>query len=185
MRRPLFAAVVAMLLTLPVRASAVDATPEERAFFARHTGDLVRIDPQRLDDAAVDAVFSRPIYRIKLIMWADAEATVTLTVLRAANTFVSFHAPSQDGDQSAFQKLLKPGLKLRSETDANTLQQALDVVFPYDTPPERAQRSFRRAGNAWMFIRYQFMGGAKKSGFVFETDAAGAIKSVRYVTALP
>jgi hypothetical protein len=79
--------------------------------------------------------------------------------------------------------MLHPDFRLRTAADATTLQQALDVAYPIVMDRDKKTKTFRHAGHQWIFVRGEFFD--SKSGYIFETDASGAITSVKYQLKLP
>ena len=173
-----------LFLSLPVLSSAGDLTPDEQAFFDQHKADFVRFEPQKLDDLALEKVFSAPFYTVKVIIKiADGEPMTSFNVARVGDDFVSMQRPGEDGDLPDFQKLLSPEFKLRTPADAKAMQQALNVLYPPMMESDKKLISFRRTGNRWIFVRGQFFD--SKSGYIFETGEDGEIKSVKYQLKLP
>ena len=184
MHRSLAIALSTMLSALPVLLSASDLTPDEQAFFDHHRSDIMRLETQRLDDPAMVKVFSSPFYAVKVVLkLADGEQSSDLVVARIGDNLVSVVRPSTDGDLPDLQKMLNPDFRLRTAADATTLQQALDAAYPILMEGDRKTKTFRHAGNTWIFVRGEFFD--SKSGYVFETDASGAITSVKYQLKLP
>ncbi len=173
-----------MLSALPVLLSASDLTPDEQAFFDKHTSDVIRLETQRLDAPAIVKVFSSPFYAVKVVLKvADGELSNDLIVARIGDNLVSVSRPGSDGDLPDLQKMLNPDFKLRTDADATTLQQALDAAYPILMDSDKKTKAFRRAGHSWIFVRGKFFD--SKSGYIFETDASGAITSVKYQLKLP
>jgi hypothetical protein len=184
MKRFLAFTLSTLLSACPLLSSAGDLTPEERVFFDQHTADMMRLDTQRLDSPAMVKVFSAPFYGVKVVLKeADGEQSNDLVVARIGDKLVSVSRPSSDGDLPDFQKMLNPDFKLRTAADATMLQQALDAAYPIIMDSDKKNEAFRHAGSKWVFVRGEFFG--SKSGYVFETDAGGAIKSVKYQLKLP
>lgn len=184
MNRHLIITLSAILSALPVLSTARDLTPDEQAFFAKHTSDLIRLDTQRLADPAFVQVFSSPFYTVKVVLkYADGEQSSDLIVARVGDSLVSVGRPSSDADLPDYLKLLNPDFKLRTDADAKKLQQALDTAYPIISDSDKKSEAFRHAGHAWTFIRGDFFD--SKMGYIFETDAGGAIKSVKFLLKLP
>jgi hypothetical protein len=184
MNRPLTLALSTLLLSVPALSPAGDLTPEDLAFFNQRAPDLVSFEYQTVDDLAIDKVFAVPFYTVKItIKIGDGGQYSTHVVTRVGDTVVPVLRPGEDGDLPQFQKLLRPELRLRNNNDAKAVHQALNVLYPPFMDSEKKLLSFRRAGNSWLFVRGEFF--ESKSGFVFEVDASGEIKSVKYQLRLP
>ena len=173
-----------LLSITPGIARAADLTPDEQAFFDRHTSDLVRFETQRLDDPAVAKVFSAPFYTVKFVLKdGDSEQSSELRVVRIEDKLVPVGQPSSDDAQTGFLKLLNPAFKLRTEADGKLLQQALDAAYPINSESDKKAKAMRHKGRTWTFVRGEFFD--SKLGYIFETEAGGAIKSVKFVLKLP
>jgi hypothetical protein len=184
-RSPVFA-LFTLLSAFPVLLPAKDLTPNEQAFFDQHTSDMIKIrfEPQRLDAPALLKVFSAPFYAVKMaLQFADMEETSHLVMVRIGDNLVSLSRPSGDSDVPEIQKMLNPDFKLRTDADATALQEALDTAYPIVSDDDKPTKAFRHSGQTWIFVRGNFID--RKLGFIFETDAKGAIKSVKYVVELP
>ena len=133
-----------LLLSLPVLNRAAEITPEENAFFDQHTSEMVRFETEKVDDLAVERVFSVPVYTVKVIIgFADGNPTTSLTVARIGDKLVGVNRPSEDGDLPDFQKMISPDFKLKTNTDAKMMQQALNVLYPTFMESEKKLISFR------------------------------------------
>ena len=173
-----------ILSALPVLLFPRDLTPEEQSFFAKHTPDLVRFETQKLDDPAFVNVFSAPFYTVKVVLkYADGEQSSDLVAARVGDNLVSVSRPSSDADLPDFQKMLNPDLKLRTDGDAKKLQQALDAAYPIISDSDKKSETFRHTGHTWTFVRGDFFD--SKLGYIFETDAGGTIKSIKFQLKLP
>ncbi len=184
MKRYLTLAVSALLSALPMVSSAGDLTPDEQAFFNRHTSDLVRFETQRLDDPVMQEVFAAPVYQVKIFIGGDDSGpTTSLVVARVGDKLVSVNVPSSDADMPGLLAMLKPGLKLSTTAEASMVQQALDTICPILMSSDKKLKGFSHQGTTWHFVRGEFF--ESKSGFVFETDAEGKVTAVKYLLRLP
>ncbi len=184
MNRTLILAWSTLLSVLPSLAFAGDLTPAERAFFDQHLADLIRLDAQRLDTPEVVRVFSAPVYAVKVVrLEADGEQSSDLVVARMGQKLVAVSRPGTDADMPELQKMLNPAFRLRTDADAAVLQQALDAMYPIVSDSDAKLKGFHRAGNQWKFVRGDFF--EDKLGFLFETDAGGAITSAKFQLRLP
>ncbi len=184
MHRSLALVLSTLLSAVPALTSAAELTPAEKAFFEQHVADVIRLDAQRLDAPAVAKVFSSPMYLVKVMrLEGEGDELREIAVARLGDKLASLSVPGTDTDLPGFVKMLNPAFRLRTNADATTLQQALDAIFPIVTDSDRKMKGFRRAGNQWSFMRGEFF--EDKLGFLFETDASGAIKSVKYQLRLP
>jgi hypothetical protein len=172
------------LSTLPALSFAGNPTPAEKAFFSQHVSDVIKLDARRLDAPAIAKVFSSPVYLVKVVrLEGDGEEIKEIAAARVGEKLVSMSVPGTDSDLPNFEKMLSPAFRLRTDADAVVLQEALDAVFPITMDRDRKVKAFRRAGNQWSFLRGEFF--EDKLGYLFETDATGAVKSVKYRLRLP
>ncbi len=86
--------------------------------------------------------------------------------------------PSSDADLPDFAKMMNPEFRLASADDARTLQRALDAAYPIMGSEDQKAAANRRVGNQWIFVRGVFFD--NKMGFIFETDATGAVTAVKF-----
>jgi hypothetical protein len=165
-------------------ARAQSLTPDEQAFFDRHASDLVKVEPARLSDPAVAAVFSVPLYTVTVSLFAQGgTSTSSFVATRFGGRLVSVDTPGTDDAAPMIAKFLNPSFRLRTDQDATILARALDLAYPIVADAERKAATFRRSGTHWQFIRNHFFG--SPSGFTFTTDRAGAITAVTYALKLP
>ena len=183
-RRTFIVVALAVAGSLPVAARAAGLPAEEQAFFDKHISEIVQLEPTKLNDAAFLKVFATPFYSVKvLIKEADSEQTSTLIVARVDGKLVSVGRPSSDADLPDFAKMLNPDFKLKTDADAKLLQQALDAAYPIIGDSDKKAESFRHAGGQWILVRGVFFD--DKLGYIFEVDASGTIKSVKFTLKLP
>ncbi len=184
MHRSITLALSALLSAIPALAAAADLTPAEQAFFAQHVSDVIRLDAKRLDAPELARVFSSPMYLVKVMrLEGEGDELREIAVARIGAKLVSLSVPGTDTDLPGFPQMLNPAFRLRTDADAAVLQAALDAIFPILMDSDRKLKGFRHAGNRWCFMRGEFF--EDKLGFIFETDAGGAIKSVKYQLRLP
>jgi hypothetical protein len=157
---------------------------EEQAFFQKHLPDVVRVEPKRLNDHAIVSVFVTPMYdfNVAIKMGDGGTSTQHVVVARVGEEFVPLSRPGQDGDCPSIQKMFRPGFTLTNDDVAETLQRALDIVYPLNGQDKRLE-TFRHKGNEWTFVRGKFFD--SMMGFVLTTDATGAVTGVKYVLKLP
>jgi hypothetical protein len=171
---------VCLLASVAPCSRAASLTADEQAFFNAHAADMFDLQTERLEDPALAAVFASPFYKVTAgTKLGDANGGFDLLVTRVGDTLVGVAHPGTDMDLPDLFKLLNPKFRLRNMADAKLLQQALDIVYPIIMSSDQKLKSNRRNGKNWTFIRGDFLEG-KRLGFVFETDPAGAIKSVKY-----
>jgi hypothetical protein len=154
------------------------------AFVKQHISDLVKIDVAPFADPAVITTFGDSFYNVTVgISDGDSMSTSTMIVARSGDSVVSLSRPGTDGDYPKIQKLLNPSLRLTSDSDLKTVQNAFDIIFPIVGTQDMSVRDYKHSGNQWTLVRGMFFD--KKMGFVLTTDANGAVTDVKYVLKLP
>ncbi len=171
----------AMSLTLAVAASgalAQGASPADQQFFNENIGKLVKLKPAPLDNPALAKVFSAKFYNVDVIV---AGGGTKVLIGRKGSDLVQVTTPSTTADMPGFQKLLNTDFRLKSDENAHTLQDALDILYPIssDFGDDDAQaKTIKHAGNEWTFVRGKFFDHFK--GFVVTTNADGVVTDVKY-----
>lgn len=175
---------LSLLLGTSQLARAEALSPEDQAFFDKHSSDLVRLEPVRVSDPTFVRVFAMPVFHVKIaIKQGDGDETVDIVAARIGDKLVSVSRPSSDADLPDFPKMLNPSFKLQTDADAKDMQAAMDMVYTLITDDEKKAEGFRHEGNKWTFIRGPFFN--TKIGFIFETDASGKITSAKFSLKVP
>jgi hypothetical protein len=159
MRKGLIVVVVLLAgMVASARAFAQALTPDERQFFDKHLSDTVKVEPTRLQGAALDRVFRVPFYDIKItIQQGDGTETMHVIAARDGSKLVQMSSPGSDEPLPQFKALLNPKFKLASEQDAKDLEQAIDVVDPISHFVSDAKdKTIKHQGSQWLFIRGEF-----------------------------
>jgi hypothetical protein len=177
--------IVAVALGLSATSALGQAlTPEEQAFLRQHLAEIVSIQPVRVSDPAVLSVFAAPIYQVTVeIREGGGTNSNNVLVARLGDTLVAVSRPGEDSDCPGIQKMFRPDFKLTGNDAGETLQRALDAVYPIIGDEDKAARTFRHKGSEWTFVRGKFFDNVL--GFVLTTDASGAITGVRFALKLP
>ena len=186
MRKGLIA-VVALMVGIVASAGAFAGalTPDEQQFFDKHLSDIVKVEPTRLNGAALDHVFKVPFYDIKVtIQQGDGTETTHVIAARDGSKLVQMSSPGTDEPLPQFKALLNPRFKLKTEQDAKEMEQAIDAINPISHfGSDTKAKAIKHQGNEWLFIRGEFF--KKHSGYVVTTDADGTITDVKYSLKLP
>lgn len=158
-------------------------TSGDDEFVRKHQFDPVKVSCERIDDYAVTRVFLNPIYHLTVSIkegYGQSPYWGNLVAARMGDALVPIPRPTRDGDFSDLLPMLRPDLKLTSEDVAETLQRAMDLVFP-TMPDNKWTEKFRRNGNQWTFVRGRsFTGPLWPGEFVLTTDDNGKIVEVKY-----
>lgn len=177
--------VLGMMLLLPKAAGAQSLSPEDQAFFDKHSTDVVRLETTRLNDATFVRVFSMPFFHVKIIIKQGdgGDESMETIVARSGDKLVSVGRPGTDTDMPDFPKMVSPSFKLKSDADAKDMQAALDVAYPIIGDDDKKAATFRHSGTQWTFVRGKFFN--NYLGFVFDTDANGTITSAKFSLKIP
>jgi hypothetical protein len=164
--------------TLAARAQ--EATAEEKSFFDKNVGKLVKLEPTPLTGEALAKVFTAKFYSVKVSMGDDGGMT-TLTAARKGNDLAQVSTPGTTADMPALKALVKPDFKLKTDTDGIVFQAALDILYPIDERFDKEDakaKAVKHSGTQWTFVRGKFFDDLK--GIVVTTDANGTITKIAY-----
>jgi hypothetical protein len=156
---------------------------DEDEFIHKHQFDLVKINCERIEDYAITRVFLNPVYHVTVNIkdgngpgptWSNLVAT------RVGEELTPIPRPMRDGDVTSLLPMFKPDFQLTSGDVAETVQRALDLIFPGNA--DRWNERFLHDGNQWTFVRARPSGSSMgPEEFILTTDDKGAITGVRYV----
>jgi len=173
-----------ILATSPRPARAEGLSAADKAFFDKHTADIVHLEPTRVEDAEFVRVFSLPVYHVKVVIQqGEGTSSTDMVLARSGDKLISVDRPGTDSDMPDFPKMLNPSFKMQNDDGAKELQKALDLLYPIIGSEDQKTEAFSHAGNQWTFIRGKFFD--HHMGFIFETDASGKITSAKYSLKLP
>jgi hypothetical protein len=175
---------ISLLAWFSMSAFGQSQKPDDDEFIRKHQFDVVKISSDHIDDYAVTRVFLNPVYHLTVSMkegYGQNQSWVNLVATRVADDLVPVPRPTRDGENPELMAMLRPDLRLTNGDVAETVQHALDLIFPpySDT---RWTEKFRHEGTQWTFVRGRlYNSSAGPEEFVFTTDDAGKITGVRYV----
>ena len=159
-------------------------TSDDEEFVRKHQFDVVKISCERIDDYGITKVFLNPIYHLTVSIkegYGQSPYWGNLVAARVGDELVPIPRPVRDGNYADLLPMLKPDLRLTNEDVAETLQRALDLVFPTSSDNKWTEK-FRHNGNQWTFVRGRsFIGPAGPGEFVLTTNDKGTIVEVKYV----
>ncbi len=157
-------------------------TADEQNFFDSHIEDILQITPTRLNNANLAQVFSVTFYNVKISMpFGTGAMTQQGIVMRQGDHLVSLVMPVTNQSMSQLVDLINPNFKLKTIADAETLQDALNTLYPRQTDLNQNPRSnsaILQNGNQWTIITGSFFG--KNTGFMITTSIDGTITSIDY-----
>jgi hypothetical protein len=159
---------------------AAEATAEEKAFFEKNMGKLIKLEPTPMTGDALGKVFTAKFYLVKMSIGEEGALT-TLVVARSGNNLAQVTTPGTTAEVPALKALVKPGFKLKADADGKTFESALDLLYPIDERFDKEDMKLKavtHAGTEWTFVRGKFFDDLK--GWVVKTDASGTITSIGY-----
>ena len=174
-----YAALLAVLylgLVAPI-ARTQESTNEERAFFDRNIGKLIKLEPTPMTAVVLDKVFGAQFFMVSVSVAGEANIK-TLVAAKVGDDLSDVNVPSATSEMPTLKALVKPDFKLTTDADGKTFEAALDVLYPPDTRYDEKRKAVRHSETQWTFIRGVFIGDFK--GLVVTTDAGGTIINIKY-----
>jgi len=139
----------------------------------------------KLSSPAVEKVMEKgaAIYDTKVtITGPDGGSGIyNVKVIKKGSAITQFSSPSTTQKCPGLKQLIRKDFKLKTEQDTKTLEAALDVLYPISKAfgeRDKKAKAIIRKGTTVTFIRGEFFKNLK--GYIFTTDAGGAIVSVDY-----
>lgn len=163
------------LVTLAGRGQ--ETTAEEKAFFDKNVGKLVKLEPTPITGQTLEKVFAAKFYTVKMSMGGE-EGVRTLVAARLGEDLKDVTMPEANTDMPTLKALVRAGFKLKADADGKAFEQALDLLYPVDVRYDEKRKAVRHSGTEWTFIRGAFIGNFK--GLVVTADADGTITSIKY-----
>ena len=162
---------------IAITGRAQEATAEEKAFFDKNIGKLIKIEPTPVTGGALAKVFDAKFYVVKVSVGGNGGAT-TLVAARVGDNLLEVSMPGSTADMPVLKALVKPDFKLKADADGKAFEAALDLLYPPDTRYDEKRKAVKHAGAEWAFIRGEFIGEFK--GLVVTTDGDGKITGIKY-----
>ena len=123
-------ALLGLIVTLAPQLRADDAA-DDQAFFDKQVSKFCKLQPKRLTADAISKVFTATFYSVTIV-GSDGGST-NATVARTGDDISIVSIPSSTADLPDFVKSIKPEFTLKSDADAKTFQDALDVAYSIDS----------------------------------------------------
>jgi hypothetical protein len=180
------AGVVAVLAGMLVSGAFGQTVPsEDDTFLQKHLSDVVKVESKRMDDHAIVRVFALPVYRISISIKQDNGMNPgvgpwnnNIVATRVGDDLVPVARVPRDGECTRLLSMIRPDFKLTNEDVAETLQHALDILYPLNREEDRTSETFVHDDNQWTFIRGKLFGAV--SEFVVTTNQDGTIAGMKY-----
>jgi hypothetical protein len=172
----------ALLVLVCVALAAPDARTQDtkiddRTFFDKNIGKLIKLEPTPIVDVSLEKVFGARFFAVSVSVAGEANIK-TLVAAKVGDDLSDVNVPSATSEMPTLKALVKPDFKLKTDADGKTFEAALDVLYPPDTRYDEKRKAVRHSGTQWTFIRGLFIGDFK--GLVVTTDADGTITSIGY-----
>ena len=162
---------------------------DDDEFIRKHQYDIVKISCERIDDYAITRVFQNPVYHLTVSVkdgYGPNPSWGNLVATRVGDSLVPVPRPMRDLDDAGLLAMFRHDLKLSNGDIAETVQRALDLVFPAFSSDSKWTEKFLHDGDQWTFVRGRPNGSpVGPEEFVLTTDDKGTITAVRYVRNAP
>jgi len=171
-------AIIVCFIATTVRAE--EATAEDKAFFEKQVGKLVKLEAQPLTGESLGKVFTAKFFNLEVRIGADGGG-MDLIVARSGDNIVEVTKPGSTSDMPDLKALVKADFKLKTEANAKTFEAALDQLYPIDARFDKEDlkaKAIKQKGTEWTFIRGKFFDDFK--GIIVKTDADGNITSIQH-----
>lgn len=186
MRTVLLVLTFALSLLASSRLLAAPVTDAERDAIRREVLRRIRIEPERLDHAALATVFDAAFYKaeVQVDQGGGSSTSATIQLSRAGEDWVEIETPTTDQALPVLTRLVKPDFVLDGKASAEVFEQALDQLYPMRSfGSKKEPKEILRQGTTWIFVRGSFFD--DKKGFLVATDEAGRITGIRQQLRLP
>lgn len=189
MRLPIDRVIIGVVSVVLVSGAAVAGglSADEQKFLDAHVGSIVQIEPTKLTNAALERVFAATFYKVEVkVKQGEGSQTTDATVARVGDELVEISRPSTSEEVPALKKMMSPKFTLKTDKDAKEVEAALDVLYPISTTfgdKDVKAKAIKHTGKDWVFVRGAFFD--HHLGFVFTTDAKGAVTGVKFSLELP
>jgi hypothetical protein len=150
---------------------------EDRAFFDKNIGKLVKLEPTPMMGGALEKVFGARFFTVNVGVAGEA-VVKTLVAAKVGDNLSDVSMPGATADMPALKALVRQDFTLKTDADGKTFEAALDALYPPDTRYDEKRKAVHHSGAQWTFIRGVFIGDFK--GLVVTTDADGTITNIKY-----
>jgi hypothetical protein len=154
-----------------------ETTAEEKAFFDKNVGKLVKLEPTPITGQALLRVFAARFYMVKVGLGGE-EGAKTMVAARVGEELKDVTMLETNADMPALKALVSAGFRLKTDDDGKAFEQALDLLYPVDVRYDEKRKAVRHSATEWTFVRGAFIGNFK--GLVVTTDADGTITAIKY-----
>lgn len=166
-------------------ALAAENTTEDEALIAAEVQKMFKVTSvaTKLDSPALKKVTDAAIYDVKVtVKGPDSSSTTsTIRMMKGAGGIVALKSPTTNESTPWLMDLIKKDFKLKTNEDAKTVEDALDVLYPISDSfggKDLKAKAIKREDGQVTFIRGEFFDHLK--GFIFEIDEKGTISKVHY-----
>ena len=179
MKKNLFVVIIMVLFLFePVYAGTL--SKKEETSIQNKICKMIKIDVERLDSPAVKKAFSCPFYKVELSRKTSSGGYMgmgKLLLARLNNKYIEPEGLETNKSLPKLKSAIRKDFRLKSQKDADLLQQALDSVYKITSSSDRRAKAIIHKGDEWIFIRGTFF--KKKKGFIFKVSN-GVITEIEY-----
>ncbi|MDJ0973714.1 MAG: hypothetical protein QNJ98_04585 [Planctomycetota bacterium] len=184
--RTTFLLALALLLVGASSLFAAPVTDAERDAIRREVLRRVRIEPERIEHAALKQVFDAAFFKaeVHVDQGGGSSTSSTIQLSRQGEKWVEVENPTTDQGLPVLTSLVKDTFRLDGKEAAEVFEQALDQLFPMRSFGNKKEpKEILRKGSTWIFVRGTFF--EDKKGFTVATDEEGKITEIRQQLRLP
>ena len=165
---------------------AAPVTDAERDAIRREVLRRIRIEPERVEHAALKQVFDATFFKaeVEIDQGGGSSTSSSIQLSRKGEKWVDVEEPTTDQGLPVLTSLVKDAFRLTDKASAEVFEQALDQLYPIHSFGDKKEpKEILRKGSTWIFVRGLFF--EDKQGFVVATDEEGRIKEIRQQLRLP
>ncbi len=174
----LFALMLVLLFT--VSSLAQTLTREEQTMIRDAVIKMLKIDSVRIESPALKKVFAGPFFSVKLARTPSPGTSYgmgKLLLAKIGDSIVEPEGTMTGRSMPNLKSTIQKDFRLKTRTDAETLQTALDSVYSITSSSDKKAKAIIQNGDEWIFVRGNFF--KKKKGFIF-TVKNGVITRINY-----
>ncbi len=163
-----------------ISASGQDIPPNDAKLMDDFINSMLTFKKEIVTSDALTKVFSGAFYIVTPTYYHDdgTSSCEQYRVLVKDGRLSELEPLDQDKNLPLLFSLLKPGVTIKDENEANLFQDALDIIYPTDwTVDEKDKTSLIKDGK-WLFLRGDFFG--SKKGFMVTLDQNKKITQIDY-----
>ncbi len=178
MKRNLFVVII-IVLFLFESVYAGTLSKKEKTSIQNTIYKMINIDVERIASPAVKKTFACPFYKVELSRKTSSGGFIGMGKLLLArlDRFIEPEGLQTGKSMPKLKSTIRKDFRLKSQKDADLLQQALDSVYKITSSSDKRAKAIIHKGDEWIFVRGSFF--KKKTGFIFKVSN-GVITEIKY-----